>query len=58
MTSSLLKFCPACARYSLQETCPVCRGATRSPHPMRFSPQDRWARYRRALLDEVAHRGA
>jgi len=53
MTESLLLRCSACGRYTLKSQCPSCGAPTRSPHPARFSPQDRWARYRRALLAEV-----
>jgi H/ACA ribonucleoprotein complex subunit 3 len=56
MTESLLLRCAACGRYTLCASCPSCGSATHSPHPARFSPQDRWGRYRRALLAEVADR--
>jgi H/ACA ribonucleoprotein complex subunit 3 len=48
--------CTACGRYTLQSACPSCGGAAHSPHPARYSPQDRWGRYRRALLADVAAR--
>ncbi|HYK92960.1 MAG TPA: RNA-protein complex protein Nop10 [Thermoplasmata archaeon] len=51
MTESILHVCRSCQKYTLSEVCPSCRGATRTPHPARFSPQDRWGRYRRALFD-------
>jgi len=53
MSESLLRVCTACGRYTLKSRCPACSGATRTPHPARFSPQDRWGRYRRALLAEA-----
>ncbi len=49
MTESLLRLCRACGQYTLRAACPKCGTATRTPHPARFSPQDRWGRYRRAL---------
>jgi len=49
MTDALLHVCRACGRYTLATTCPECHGATRSPHPARFSPQDRYGDYRRRL---------
>ena len=51
MTESLLKVCSACARYSLRTKCPVCGGPTRTPHPARFDPGDRYGKYRRMLTD-------
>jgi len=53
MTDSSIRVCRTCARYSLAERCPSCGAATRSPHPARYSPEDRWGRYRRALLAEA-----
>lgn len=49
MTDSLLRVCRVCGRYSLAANCPVDQSETRTPHPARFSPQDRWGKYRRAL---------
>ena len=53
MTDSIMRFCSSCQRYSLKGACPGCGASTRSPHPARFSPQDRWAKYRRALIAEA-----
>ncbi|HEV2166463.1 MAG TPA: RNA-protein complex protein Nop10 [Thermoplasmata archaeon] len=53
MTESILRFCPGCRSYTLRGACGTCGAPTRTPHPARFSPQDRWAKYRRALLDEA-----
>ena len=53
-----LRRCRACGRYTFQEACPTCGGATGTPHPARWSPEDRYARYRRALLAEVARAAA
>ncbi|MBI1971884.1 MAG: nucleolar RNA-binding Nop10p family protein [Candidatus Aenigmarchaeota archaeon] len=42
--------CPADGKflYTLKETCPKCGSKTRSVHPMKFSPEDRYGKYRRA----------
>ncbi len=42
----LIRKCPKCSRYTLKENCPVCGTQTVSPHPPRFSPSDKYARYR------------
>jgi H/ACA ribonucleoprotein complex subunit 3 len=42
-----LRRCPACGRYSMGEQCPAGHGPTRAAHPPRYSPQDKWALYRR-----------
>jgi H/ACA ribonucleoprotein complex subunit 3 len=50
----LLRKCVQCARYTLSvEKCPYCGGTVRIPHPAKFSPQDKYATYRRAMRDEV-----
>ncbi|HZY47714.1 MAG TPA: RNA-protein complex protein Nop10 [Candidatus Bathyarchaeia archaeon] len=42
----LMRRCPKCMRYTLKETCPACGTPTKSPHPPRFSPDDKYARQR------------
>jgi H/ACA ribonucleoprotein complex subunit 3 len=54
MTESLLRVCRACGRYSLKEKCPQCGETTRTPHPARFNPADRYGKYRR-MLTEPSH---
>jgi H/ACA ribonucleoprotein complex subunit 3 len=49
MTDSLLRVCRACSRYTLRAKCPECGGSTRTPHPARFDPGDRYGKYRRML---------
>ncbi|MCI4363358.1 MAG: RNA-protein complex protein Nop10 [Thermoplasmata archaeon] len=50
MSDGTLRVCRACHRYTLRERCPDCRAPSQNPHPARFSPEDRYGRYRRALL--------
>lgn len=40
--------CGKCGRYTLNARCPGCGGDTASAHPARFSPDDKYARYRLA----------
>lgn len=43
----LLRVCENCGRYTLaRDRCPACGGPLRVPHPPRFSPIDRYVRYR------------
>lgn len=39
----LLKKCPKCKRYTLMKKCPICNELTVSPHPPKFSPDDKYA---------------
>jgi H/ACA ribonucleoprotein complex subunit 3 len=46
----LLRKCDKCHRYTLREdTCPYCGGKVRIPHPAKFSPDDKYLKYRMAL---------
>ena len=42
----LIRRCPRCGRYTLKDTCPVCGAPTRVAHPPRFSPLDKYVKYR------------
>jgi len=53
----LLRKCMQCGKYTLDlEKCPYCGGEVRVPHPAKFSPQDKYAKYRRAMKVEVMER--
>lgn len=42
-----MRRCPACGRYTLDYLCPVCGADTECPIPARYSPEDRYGKYRR-----------
>ncbi|MBO0888462.1 RNA-protein complex protein Nop10 [Candidatus Bathyarchaeota archaeon] len=42
----LMRRCTNCSRYTLKAACPSCGGPTVIPHPVKFSPEDKYARYR------------
>jgi len=49
----LLRKCESCKRYTLnREKCPVCDGLVHVSHPAKFSPDDKYAKYRRRLKEE------
>jgi len=41
-----LRICPECKKYTLKEECPRCQAKTATAHPAKFSPDDKYARYR------------
>jgi len=46
----LLRRCYNCKEYTLnREKCPRCGGKLHIPHPAKFSPHDKYAKYRRAM---------
>lgn len=42
-----LRRCAACGAYTLKVNCPKCRGETKTANPPKYSPEDKWAKYRR-----------
>ncbi|MFX1535877.1 MAG: nucleolar RNA-binding Nop10p family protein [Promethearchaeota archaeon] len=50
----LMKHCPICQIYTLQDRCSKCGKVTRSPHPPKFSMErDRkYSKYRRFYKSE------
>ena len=49
MRSSIRK-CPECGRYSLKDKCQDCNSDTVSAHPAKYSPDDRYGKYRRISI--------
>ena len=43
-----LRRCKNCKLYTLKEVCPKCKSETESAHPAKFSPDDKYMRYRLA----------
>lgn len=44
---TLIRNCVKCGTYTMKEVCPRCGTATKTAHPPKFSPEDRYGRYRR-----------
>ena len=49
---TLMFRCGECARYTLAKECPEGGSATASPLPPRYSPEDRYGKYRRMLAQK------
>lgn len=48
MKTLMLK-CSSCGKYTISEKCPYCGEKTATVHPARYSPDDKYARYRTPL---------
>ena len=46
---SLLRRCPKCGAYTMKDGCPACGTPTVVAHPSKYSPDDKYARYRNPL---------
>ncbi|MDA4116894.1 MAG: RNA-protein complex protein Nop10 [Thaumarchaeota archaeon] len=46
---NLLFKCRDCSKYTMEEKCPKCGGTTVMAAPARYSPDDKYARYRSPL---------
>ncbi|MDO8556229.1 MAG: RNA-protein complex protein Nop10 [Nanoarchaeota archaeon] len=51
MTAEIF-FCAACEKYTLKVSCPSCSSKTLSPCPPRYSPLDKWGKWRRLAKKE------
>jgi len=45
--------CPKCNEYTLKENCPVCKSKTVGVRPPKFSPEDRFGKYRRMMKKQL-----
>ncbi|MGW8288959.1 MAG: RNA-protein complex protein Nop10 [Candidatus Bathyarchaeia archaeon] len=51
----LLRKCGKCGRYTLKtDRCPYCGGGVKTPHPAKFSPDDKYLKYRMAMKKDAA----
>ena len=49
----MIRKCASCGEYTMKaDRCPKCGGAVKNPHPAKFSPDDKYSRYRLALKQE------
>jgi len=44
-----MRKCLSCKEYTFKEICPKCNKETVSPYPPKFSPLDKYGKYRRML---------
>jgi len=51
MTTVKILKCPACGSYALTEAC-ACGGKRLPPKPAKYSPDDKYADYRRKYKEE------
>jgi len=50
---NMIKKCFRCGIYTLKDKCPKCGEKTRTPHPPKFSPEDKYGKYRRMAKEKT-----
>jgi H/ACA ribonucleoprotein complex subunit 3 len=48
-----IRKCLNCKRYTLKEICQYCGNKTVYPHPPKYSPQDKFGKFRREAIKEI-----
>ncbi len=45
-------YCKKCSEYTMHEACPRCGSVALSNKPAKFSPEDKWGKYRLKYKEE------
>jgi len=48
-----IRKCIECGIYTLKERCPICNKKTVRPIPPKFSPEDKYGKYRRIIKKNI-----
>jgi H/ACA ribonucleoprotein complex subunit 3 len=49
-----MRKCQKCGTYALGDRCPKCGGKTKNAEPPKYSPQDKYGKYRRMMKLEIS----
>lgn len=44
-----MRKCPVCKEYTLEDQCPSCNGPVKVVYPPKYSPEDKYGKYRRMI---------
>jgi H/ACA ribonucleoprotein complex subunit 3 len=50
-----MRRCRSCGEYTIQKLCPYCGGELEVVYPPRYSPEDKYGKYRRILKKQMSH---
>lgn len=48
-----MKRCKSCGEYTLKDKCPYCEGEVGVIYPAKYSPEDKYGKYRRLLKKQM-----
>lgn len=51
-----MKRCKSCGEYTLKDSCPYCTGEVGVIYPAKYSPEDKYGKYRRMLKEQMQDR--
>ncbi len=52
-----MKKCRSCGEYTLKDKCPYCDGEVGVIYPAKYSPEDKYGKYRRILKKQQLKNG-
>ncbi|HMK53481.1 MAG TPA: RNA-protein complex protein Nop10 [Methanobacteriaceae archaeon] len=47
-----MRRCRLCSEYTIQNQCPYCGGGVKVVYPPKYSPEDKYGKYRRMLKEQ------
>ncbi|RME54705.1 ribosome biogenesis protein [Candidatus Woesearchaeota archaeon] len=50
--SNHIYYCNKCKEFSMEKICPKCKSVTLSVKPAKYSPEDKWGKYRRMAKEQ------
>ncbi|MDP3066766.1 MAG: RNA-protein complex protein Nop10 [Methanobacteriaceae archaeon] len=50
-----MRRCRLCSEYTIQDQCPHCGGGVKVVYPPKYSPEDKYGKYRRMLKEQSQH---
>ncbi|MDP1552019.1 MAG: RNA-protein complex protein Nop10 [Methanobacteriaceae archaeon] len=51
-----MKRCKSCGEYTLKDKCPYCEGDLGVIYPAKYSPEDKYGKYRRILKKQMQNK--
>ncbi len=53
-----MKRCKSCGEYTLKDKCPYCEGDLGVIYPAKYSPEDKYGKYRRILKKQMQNKAS
>lgn len=53
-----MRRCKSCGEYTLKDKCPYCEGDLGVIYPAKYSPEDKYGKYRRILKKQMQNKAS